>query len=63
MKKIVIEVIDNCDNCPNFDNRACPCYQGEQTCTLLDRKIKWGRSDYGYGYTIPEDCPLETKED
>ena len=60
MKKIVTVIIDNCNDCPNFNNHECPCYDGEETCMLLNRKIKYVGSCQ---YEIPADCPLETKED
>jgi len=50
-------VIDKCDECPFFNN----VYYGyEETCTLLDKKIKQVCELF---YPIPNECPLETTDE
>jgi len=48
MSKRVV-VIDNCDQCPHFDNEY---YSYNETCMELKRINP-------YPYNIPDDCPLK----
>lgn len=52
-RKCVIEVKNNCDNCPHFDNVY---YSYQEMCNLLNKKIPRNREEIGHA--IPEDCPL-----
>jgi hypothetical protein len=54
MKKIVI--INNCDECPNFDNEY---YGYEEYCTKLGRRI----GHISLVHHTPDDCPLPDAEE
>ena len=55
MKRILI--IETCNECHHFDNEY---YSYMETCDKLDRTIK--RDEAGER-PIPEDCPLEIKQE
>lgn len=58
MKKLL--VIDNCNDCPHFDNS----YWGyEEKCKKLKRKIPWIMRSERSVFPIPDDCPLPNAEE
>ena len=56
-KKVTIKT---CDNCPYFNNYY---YGYQETCELLDRKIKSEGDGFSGKHHIPVDCPLEDTDD
>ncbi len=54
MKKVII---DNCSNCPFFDNQY---YGYHEICKVMGIKIERISEDF---YRIPEDCPLEDTDE
>ena len=58
MKKLL--VIDNCDDCPHFDNS----YWGyEEKCKKLKKQIQMKYESGGGVFPIPDDCPLPDVEE
>ena len=58
IKKKCVTIVSRCDNCPKFDNEY---YSYEETCLLLNRKMK---RDFGeLTYPIPKDCTLPNAEE